>query len=336
MYAALGDLTHDPSYFDKALELSGGKYYDALVALGKYYFDKGDLRKALKHLLDGLEIKPLLPAVWFRVGIISMQLKEWDTALRAFTEVVQQEPSEGDAWANVAAVHMQRKNPAEAYPALLESLKQNRNNWRVWVNKLYTCIDLKKYDEAIQACTELLNLKARSNSSKGVPALEEKCIRAIVGGSLQKYHDARRGGDEVALDSSKRTLERVQQLMDVMKSSLKSEAWLYEISAYFNEEMGQREEVFEDLMKEYRTLQSAGGWENDQAKISQMTSLVKGIYAHHKADGSRGSLVKCKLLINGVSKKIGSAHRDSEPPGEAMELDSLLLDLEESMASIAN
>lgn len=43
-----------------------------------------------------------------------------DIALRAFTEVVQQQPDEGDAWANVAAVHMYRKNPEKAYHALQE------------------------------------------------------------------------------------------------------------------------------------------------------------------------------------------------------------------------
>lgn len=120
MYAALGSLTHDPKCFERSLELSNGKFYDAHVALGKFYFDKGDLRQSLKHFQDGLGIKPLMPAVWFRVGTISMQLGEWDTALRAFTQVVQQEPEEGDAWANVAAIHMRRKNPSEAYPALLE------------------------------------------------------------------------------------------------------------------------------------------------------------------------------------------------------------------------
>ena len=120
MLAALGDLTRDPQYFHRSLELSNGKFYDSNVALGKYYFDKGDVQKAVKYFLEGLEVKPLMPNVWFRVGTISMQLKDWDTALRAFTEVVQQEPETGDAWANVAAIHMHRKNPAEAYPALVE------------------------------------------------------------------------------------------------------------------------------------------------------------------------------------------------------------------------
>jgi tetratricopeptide (TPR) repeat protein len=74
MYAALGDLTRDPVYFERSLELSNGKFYDSHVALGKYYFDKGDVRRALKHFLEGLEIKPLMPAVWFRVGTIGMQV----------------------------------------------------------------------------------------------------------------------------------------------------------------------------------------------------------------------------------------------------------------------
>ena len=329
MYAALGDLTKDPKFFERSLELSHGKYYDSHIALGKYYFDKGDLRTALKHFLDGLEIKPLLPAVWFRVGTISMQLKEWDTALKAFTEVVQQEPEEGDAWGNVAAIHMHRRNPAEAYPALLESLKQNRNNWRVWVSKLYTCIDLKKYDEAIQACVELINLKARRNSSEGVEPLEEKCVRAIVGGTVRKYQEAREANDEIAIDSSKRTLIRVKDLLDKMKSSTKTEPWFYEVSAHFNEELGWEEECFNDLMKEYRALNSIKGWEEDSAKVSKMVDLMKGICKHHEKTGTKESLTKAKLLLNGVTKKVHSACYDNGPSKEAEELDSLLLALNE-------
>ena len=201
------------------------------------------------------------------------------------------------------------------------------------MSKLYTCIDLKKYDEAIQTCTEILSLKARKNESDGILMPEEKCVRAIVGGALQNYHDAHSASDEVALDSSKRTLARVRQLLDQMKS-VNSEAWLYEVSAYFNEEMGWREEVFNDLMKEYRTLQSAKGWEEDPAKITQMTNLVKDIYSHHKSEGTRGNLVKCKLLISGVSKKIRGASGDSEPPEEIAVLDTLILELEKTMEEL--
>jgi hypothetical protein len=210
---------------------------------------------------------------------------------------------------------------------LAQSLKRNRNNWRVWVSKLYTCIDLKKWDEAIQTCTEVLNLKARKNSSDEIPTPEEKVIRAILGGSLQNFHDARTSRETIALDSSRRTLARARQLLDKLKSST-SEVWLYEVSARFNEELGLMEDVVDDLMKEFRTLQSLKGWEDDPVSISKMTSLVKEIYAYHKATGMKEGLVKCKLLINGVNKKLRCASCDSEPPKEVAVLDALLSDLD--------
>ena len=199
------------------------------------------------------------------------------------------------------------------------------------MSKLYTCIDLKKYDEAIQTCHDLLSLKARLASSGDIPTPEEKCIRAIVGGSLKNYYHSRAASDDIALDSSKRTLARVKDLLEKMKLSMKSEAWIYEVSAHFNEEMGWREDMFNDLMKEYRMMLSTQGWENDPAKVSQMTNLVRDIFSHHVADGKKESLVKCKLMIKGVKKKIIDASCDTENPNEIAQLDELLLDLENKM-----
>ncbi len=120
MWAALGDITGDKSHYEKALKLSNGRYSSAYVALGKYYSDKGQIKEAVEQFKMAVQIKPLSPHIWFRIGALSMRLEDWETALLAFTEVVEQEPEEGDAWANVAAIHMHNKNPSEAYPALNE------------------------------------------------------------------------------------------------------------------------------------------------------------------------------------------------------------------------
>ena len=294
MWAALGDLTNDPSHYRKALELSNGRYSDAYVALGKYHFDKGELEEAAEYYSKGLKIRPLMPHVWFRLGAISMRLGRWKEALNAFSEVVQQEPEEADAWANVAAVHMHNKMPAEAYPALnevsltrvdsctlyrfiilflpalslLQSLKYRRNNWRVWQSKLFTCLDLAKYDEAIQACNELLDFKATANLAEAVPPLEEKCVRAIVGGSIESYTKAK--DDKAALDSARRTLTRVHALLERLSSSETTEPWIWETLAYFNAQIGQDEAVLDNLMKEYRSLQSVQGWEKDTAQVKKI------------------------------------------------------------------
>ena len=132
MWAALGDLTSDPSHYHKALELSNGRYSDAYVALGKYYFDKDEMEQSADFFTKALKIRPLMPHIWFRLGTISMRLGRWKEALNAFSEVVQQEPEEADAWANVAAVHMHNRMPAEAFPAL------NEVRWTSVVN--YACL----------------------------------------------------------------------------------------------------------------------------------------------------------------------------------------------------
>jgi len=330
MWMALGDLTNDPSHYNKAIELSKGRFSQAYISLGKYYFDKGELSEAVTAYKKALELRPLIPSVWFRVGTISMQLGDWDAALSAFSEVVQQQPDEAEAWANVAAVHMHNKRPAEAYPALVESLKQNRSNWRVWVSKLYTCLDLDKYDEAIQACTMLLDLK-RSHSASGVPDPEEKCIRAIVGGTIARYEKARVDGNTGALDSERRSLNRAHALLQRIKMTT-NEPWIFETMAFFHERVGQDKEVFENLMKEYRALSSVRAWEKDDEQVRRVCQVVCQIVVYQR--GSKEELVKSKFLVSSVLKKIQQARAVSENiPSEVANLQKLL---EEVTAEIQN
>jgi tetratricopeptide (TPR) repeat protein len=130
MWAALGDITDDPRHYEEAIKLSKGRFSQAYISLGKYYFDKGDLNKAADAYRRALKLRPLIPSVWFRVGTISMQLGDWEGALAAFSEVVQQQPDEAEGWANVAAVHMHNKHPAGAYPALVEVRKRSTQTQR--------------------------------------------------------------------------------------------------------------------------------------------------------------------------------------------------------------
>jgi hypothetical protein len=130
MWVALGDICDDLSHYEKAIALSNGRFCQAYVSLGENLFKRGELRLAYENYHHALKLRPLLPKVWFRVGTISMQLGEWEVALIAFSEVVQQQPDESEGWANVAAVHQHEKRPAEAYPALVEV------STRSWIREL--------------------------------------------------------------------------------------------------------------------------------------------------------------------------------------------------------
>jgi len=324
MWTALGDITSEPEYYEKAIELSRGRFSQAYISLGKYFFDKGELEKSVHNYRQGLKLRPLIPSVWFRVGTICMQLKDWDGALTAFTEVVLQHPEEAEAWANVAAIHLHNKMPAEAYPALNESIKYGRSNWRVWVSKLYTCLDLRKFDEATQACSVLLDLKSRT-SSQQIPDLEEKCVRAVVGGTVELYLAAKETSDNIALDVARRSLVRVQELLDRLGATM-SDPWVYETRAFLYGQVGLDKEVFENLMKEYRSKTSVRSWEKDDQQVRRVCSTVTQIVNYQREN--REEMIKSKFLLSGVVKKIKQARSDGgSVPQEVIGLHMLLAEL---------
>jgi hypothetical protein len=198
---------------------------------------------------------------------------------------------------------------------------------------LYTCIDLKKYDEALQACNQLLDFKAKKNASEAIPSLEEKVVRAIVGGSLVSYKEAIEGQDQAAIDSARRTLSRVRDLLTRLGSTSKSEPWVWEVSAFFNETVGRDDQVLEDLMKEYRALQTIRGWETDNVALPKICRVVQQIHDIHKQGDSKEDLVKLKFLLKGVMKKVEAAYFNKEIPEEAKKLGEVLTEVETSIAN---
>lgn len=310
MWSALGDITKDPAYYKKAIELSNGKFSSAFVALGKHYFDIGDLTSASDYIGKALVIKPLNPGIWFYYGTINMKLGEWDAALEAFSQVVQQEPEEGEAWANIAAIHMRKQEPAKAYPALAEALKQNRNNWRVWWSKLFVCLDLLKYDEAIQACNQLMDFRMRKNMAANIPLLEERCIRGLVGGTLRILNDAKASGDAAAIESATRTIDRLSNLLQRLSSSI-SEPWIWQVFAFFHENLNRSALVLDDLLKEFRLLQTTKGWETDAEHVKRVVNAALQINAIYQQEGSKESEAKARLMINRLIKRIKSSYMDT-------------------------
>ena len=324
MWTALGDITNEPEHHEKAIELSRGRFSQAYISLGKHYYDKGELEKSVYNYRQGLKLRPLIPSIWFRVGAICMQMKDWEGALTAFTEVVLQHPEESEAWANIAAIHLHNKKPTEAYPALNESLKYGRSNWRVWVSKLYTCLDLCKFDEATQACNVLLDLKTQK-SSQQIPDLEEKCVRAVVGGTVENYLMAKEKSDSIALDVSRRTLVRVQELLDRLGATT-SDPWVYETRAFLYSQVGLDKEVFENLMKEYRSLTSVRSWEKDDRQVRRVCSTVTQIVNYQR--DNKEEITKSKFLLSSVVKKIKQARSfGGSLPEEVIGVEQLLAEL---------
>lgn len=160
-----------------------------------------------------------------------------------------------------------------------------------------------------------------------IPPLEEKCVKAIVGGTLKQRENCK--DDPAALQSSTRSLTRVHDLLEKLSSSTTPEPWIWETLAVFNEQVGNDRDVFDNLMKEYRALQTVPNWEKDDFQVRKVSQVVFQIARFHKQEGSRQSLSKCKLLVSGIIQKVRKVYLDdSKIPGDLEKLEELLQELE--------
>lgn len=211
-------------------------------------------------------------------------------------------------------------------------MKHNRNNWRIWISKLYTCLDLEKYDDAVQACLVILDFR-KSKSVNGVPELEEKCVRAIVGGVISNFRLVHRKDKDKetptpqvgALEASRRSLARVLDLLERLSANSK-EPWIFETMAYFYSQVGQDDQVLENLRKEYRSLQSVRGWEKDDAQVVHVCQVVTQIV--RLQPDTKENVAKSKFLVSGVVKRVQQSRIDqTNVPEELARLEQLLEEL---------
>jgi len=193
-------------------------------------------------------------------------------------------------------------------------------------------MDLKKYDEAIQACLVLMDFKAKKNESEGIPNLEEKVVRAIVVEAVKRYDGAMKSTDTPAIDSAKRTLGRVRDLLSRLQTSM-AESWLYEVSAYFKECIGRADQAIDDLMKEYRSMLGFRGWETDTGMLERMCRVIAQMSELHLEEGDSGTLKKFKFLVSGVVRKVKAAYFDPKklPTHRLAELECVLANVDEKL-----
>lgn len=166
----------------------------------------------------------------------------------------------------------------------------------------------------------LIDMK-QSLSSQDIPDPEEKCVKGIVGGILAAYSAAMSNSDKAALDSARRSLPRVHDLLERIRSN-HNDPWIFEIMAYFHAEVGQDSQVFENLMKEYRSLTSVRAWEKDDVQVRKIAQVVSQIVHYQRK--SKEDLLKSKFILSGIVKRIEKARSDTSDTNSTEALHVLL------------
>lgn len=200
MLTSLADLTRKEEYYERAWEVSKGRYPRAKRTLGKICFDRGDFARSVEHLDQALAVHPLVATAWYLRGIACMRLERWEDAIQSFVRCVQQDMEIGEAWANIGAVNMHLRNWAKANEALTEALRHKHDNWRILENLMSVTLAMGKHREVIRYMQRLLDLRHKSERPVHKDELRRVCY--IVASHAQREARARARGSTVSTPSS--------------------------------------------------------------------------------------------------------------------------------------
>ncbi|KAJ1914424.1 hypothetical protein H4219_004805 [Mycoemilia scoparia] len=218
LWSLLGDITGNPDLWQKAWDVSGGRYSRAMRSLGSYQFKHQEYAKAVESLQKALTLNTLFDNAWYMLGCAAMQIEDWETATSAFQRTVQLDYENGEAWNNMASIYMRMENKKnEAWYALREALKSKPDDWRIWSNYLINSMALGKFSTAIYAMTRIIELRADKDGAKCVDVEVLRIIvNAIIRGQVDSLVEPSRMQTQDDKAAFKRKKEKLVEALEVL------------------------------------------------------------------------------------------------------------------------
>uniref|UniRef100_A0A8R1U1P4 TPR_REGION domain-containing protein n=1 Tax=Onchocerca volvulus TaxID=6282 RepID=A0A8R1U1P4_ONCVO len=175
-WCLLGDILHEPSAYEKAIEVSDGRSFRAHRSLGMLMLQRKHYDISYQHLKRSLELQPINSFAWFNFGCCAWKLEKWEEAAKAYRECVRYEPAHFQAWNNLAAVY-EKLNDAERAKALLqEALKLNFEHIKLRENYMLLCIRTHDFSSAISTFHVLLDLDKQYKDDLVIETLTQKLV----------------------------------------------------------------------------------------------------------------------------------------------------------------
>lgn len=182
LWSLLGDVEKKPEHWEKAWEVSGGRYARAKRALGNYYFHSQQYAPAKDAFKLSLAINPLNHVAWFTYGCACLELEDYEEACEAFSRCVSIDPQDSESWSNLATGLLKLNRKRDAWQALKQATAGNYENWKIWQNYMFVCIDVGEFPEAIRSMKRVVDVLGEK---KGESCLDEEVVEILVQRALQ-------------------------------------------------------------------------------------------------------------------------------------------------------
>ncbi|KAG0653044.1 TPR repeat-containing [Hyphodiscus hymeniophilus] len=103
LWCILGDLDQEPSYWQRAWEISGKRFARAQRTLGEYYMKEGNLPAAREAYVAATIVNRQNNETWSRLGDIDLAVGNWDGAVIAFQQSIMIDDTDAKTYSNLGS-----------------------------------------------------------------------------------------------------------------------------------------------------------------------------------------------------------------------------------------
>ncbi|CAI2348962.1 unnamed protein product [Caenorhabditis sp. 36 PRJEB53466] len=200
----LGDITRNPEYFLKAIELSNDRNARAHRSLGHLLLMDKKFEEAYKHLRRSLELQPIQLGTWFNAGYCAWKLENFKESTQCYHRCVSLQPDHFEAWNNLSAAYIRYGQKEKAWKLLQEALKYNYEHQNVWENFMLLSVDVGAFSQAIAAYHRLLDMNKRG--------ADDEVLELIAGQILKREGELKEEEAEEKTELKKEKEEMVKLL----------------------------------------------------------------------------------------------------------------------------
>jgi len=147
-YLSKGDHIQSIGYLERALQKKEG-IFEVLHDLGSAYALHGMKREAQECYLKASKINNNSPELFFNLGRLSDDFKNFEEALICYNKAIQLNPNYVDAWSNKGVALYELQRYQEALICYDRAIQLNPNYVDAWSNKGVALCDINRHQEAL-------------------------------------------------------------------------------------------------------------------------------------------------------------------------------------------
>uniref|UniRef100_A0A8R1HL44 TPR_REGION domain-containing protein n=1 Tax=Caenorhabditis japonica TaxID=281687 RepID=A0A8R1HL44_CAEJA len=197
LHVYLGDITRNPEYFLKAIELSSDRNARAHRSLGHLLLMDKKFEDAYKHLRRSLELQPIQLGTWFNAGYCAWKLENFKESTQCYHRCVSLQPDHFEAWNNLSAAYIRYGQKEKAWKLLQEALKYNYEHPNVWENYMLLSVDVNEFSQAIMAYHRLLDMNKRGADDEVLELIGAQILGKEREGNEEERQEAGREKEEM-------------------------------------------------------------------------------------------------------------------------------------------